>query len=167
MCDQYVQLLLGEQLRLLGYITALLGDPEAAENVLQETNLVLWRKSDQFQMGTSFSAWAHKVAYWQVQAYVRDKCRDRHVFSEKLISQLEGPCVSTVSETARRVALRHCLKTASKDNLQLLRARYEDDLPIAALADRFGKKLSAVKVRLMRIRQALQKCIEEHLAGTT
>lgn len=75
--EAFVQLLTAEQLRLLHYIAKLLGDPNEAQNVLQETNLVLWRKSGEFQAGTNFSAWAHNVAYWQVRAFVRDRQRDR------------------------------------------------------------------------------------------
>jgi RNA polymerase sigma-70 factor, ECF subfamily len=162
--EAFVQHLVGEQVRLLNYITVLLADPHAANNVLQETNLVLWRKASEFELGTSFSAWAQKVAYWQVQAYVRDKVRDRHVFSEELIDQLANHDYQESEETETRVALRHCLKNASKPNIELLRSRYEDGMSIAALAASVGKTTSAIKVRLMRIRQALQKCIERSLA---
>ncbi|WP_425397307.1 sigma-70 family RNA polymerase sigma factor [Aeoliella sp.] len=162
--EQFVQLLVGEQLSLINYITMLLADPHAANNVLQETNLVLWRKAKEFQLGTSFSAWAQKVAYWQVQAYVRNRVRDRHVFSKELIDQLANRANDEPDDTAVHVTLRHCLKNTSKTNLDLLRRRYEDGLSIAALAKRTGKSISAVKVRLMRIRQALLQCIEQNMS---
>lgn len=162
--EAFVQLLTAEQFRLLQYIAMLLGDPHAANNVLQETNLVLWRKSGEFQPGTSFSAWARQVAYWQVQAYVRDRRRDRHVFSEQLIDQLANRDYETIDEAENRIALRHCLKQVSNSNLQLLRQRYEQGLSIASLAQRLGRTQSAVKVGLMRIRRALLKCIEKQLA---
>lgn len=162
--ETFVQLLVSEQLRLLNYINMLLADPHAANNVLQETNLVLWRKADEFEPGTSFSAWAQKVACWQVRAYVRDKSRDRHVFSKELIDQLANRPDYEQDETAVHVTLRHCLKNTSKQNLELLRRRYEEGLSLAALAKRSGKSLSAVKVRLMRIRQALLRCIQQHMS---
>lgn len=165
--EPFVQLLVGEQLSLLNYITLLLADPDAANNVLQETNLVLWRKSQDFTMGTNFTAWARKVAYWQVQAYIRDRTRDRHCFTPELVDQLAAQRSPERDETETQVALRHCLKGVSKENLEFLRLRYEDDLTIVAMAERLGKKLSAVKVRLLRIRQALQECVKENLTEPT
>lgn len=162
--EAFVQLLVSEQLRLLNYINVLLADPHAANNVLQETNLVLWRKAHEFQPGTSFSAWAQKVACWQVRAYVRDKSRDRHVFSKELIDQLANRADDPQDDAAVHVTLRHCLKHISKPNLELLRRRYEEGLPLATLAKRSGKSLSAVKVRLMRVRQALLRCIQQHMS---
>lgn len=162
--ERFVQLLTSIQLKLLHYIAMLLGDPNEAANVLQETNLVLWRKAEDFKMGTNFSAWAHQVAYWQVQAYVRDRKRDRHVFDEALIGQLANHEPEMTVEPEVRVALRHCLSQVSARNRDMLRQRYEGGQSIATLADRLGKTPSAVKVGLMRVRKALLKCIQHKLA---
>ena len=162
--EQFVQHLTAIQLKLLNYIAMLLGDPHAAANVLQETNLVLWRKAKEFEPGSNFSAWAHQVAYWQVQAYVRDRGRDRHVFDEALIEQLADRESEADVEIEARVALRHCLSQISPRNLDMLRRRYEAGLSIANLAVQLGKSPSAVKVGLMRIRKTLLECIQKKLA---
>lgn len=164
--ERFIQWLTDEQLRLLSYISMLLGDPHAARNVLQETNLVIWRKAADFEPGTNFGAWARKIAFWQVQAFVRDQRRDRHVFSEELLTQLASQSESSLiaeEEATPRIALRHCLSTLSRPNLELLRDRYENDMPIAALAKQAGKTPSAIKVGLMRLRRALLKCIQKEL----
>ncbi len=44
----------------------LLANRQQAQDVMQETNLVLWCTADQFQPGTNFAAWMMKVAYYQV-----------------------------------------------------------------------------------------------------
>ncbi|TWT85893.1 RNA polymerase sigma factor [Posidoniimonas polymericola] len=163
--EAFIQLLTAEQFRLRRYITVLLGDPDAASNVLQETNVAIWRKSQTFEPGTNFRAWSRKVAYWQVQAYVRDQGRDRLVFTEKLVEQLTNrEEAQDPREAEVRLALRHCLASVSKKNRDMLRMRYEDGMPVAKLADSIGKSPSAVKVGLMRIRRALQGCIERQVA---
>jgi RNA polymerase sigma-70 factor (ECF subfamily) len=164
--EQFVRWLTDEQVSLQNYISMLLGDAHAARNVLQETNMVAWRKASEFTPGTSFSAWARKIAFWQVQAYVRDQRRDRHVFfSDELISQLANQHASRLDDedTEPRIALRHCLSHLSRPQLDLLRQRYEEDASIAVLARRTGKTPSAIKVGLMRLRRALLKCIEKEL----
>lgn len=162
--EEFVALLSEEQFPLLRYITMLLGDFHAARNVLQETNLVLWRKSGEYQPGTNFPAWARKVAYWQVQAYVRDQRRDRHVFSEELIGQLAEREEGASYEVEKRVALRDCLKQVRGDQLELLRRRYEDGLPTIQIAERLQRTDTAVRSSLMRIRRALLKCVTERMA---
>lgn len=162
--EEFVQLLTSEQFRLHRYIYVLLGNTEAASNVLQDTNVALWRKADSFEMGTNFSAWARKVAYWEVQAYLRDRGRDRHVFGEKLVEQLAGlEEEEDPQELEVRVALRHCLQGVSKSNRELLRMRYEEGLTVSRLADEVGRTQSAVKVGLMRIRRALSDCIQRQM----
>jgi len=44
--------------------------------VLQETNLVLWRKADEFNEEMSFVTWACAIAKFQVKAQRRDMQRD-------------------------------------------------------------------------------------------
>ncbi|MCO6042827.1 sigma-70 family RNA polymerase sigma factor [Aeoliella sp. ICT_H6.2] len=163
--ERFIQLLTDEQPKLLNYIAMLLGDPHSARNVLQDTNLVIWRKSADFEMGTSFSAWTRKIAFWQVQAYVRDQKRDRHVFSDELLAQLAGQEDEFVldEEDTRRIALRHCLPQLSRSHLDLIRQRYEEDTPIAVLAKRSGKSAPAIRMGLMRLRRVLLRCIQKEL----
>ena len=66
--DEFIVHLTACQNRLYAYVFSLLPDRERRRDVLQETNLVLWRKSDQFMAGTDFGAWACKVAYFEVLA---------------------------------------------------------------------------------------------------
>ena len=162
--EQFVSLLTAEQLALHRYIFTLLGDHDAASNVLQETNLVLGRKIDEFQFGTSFGAWASKVAYFQTLAYIRDAKRDRHVFGEALVEQLAARPVLDVDASEARIALRHCLRELSEKNFELIQQRYNCDLEIEALAERLGKRPGAVKVQLHRIRRSLLECIQKRLA---
>jgi len=87
--EQIVQQIATCQDRLFAYILTLVPHRDVARDVLQETNLVLWRRREEFAAGTSFAAWASKIAFFQVFAYRRDKGRDRHVFlSEELMAQL-------------------------------------------------------------------------------
>ena len=162
--DEFVRLLTGEQTSLFGYVATLLGDVNDASNVLQQTNMVLWRKADEFTPGTSFHAWARKVAYFQTLAYLRDLKRDKLVFDEELVQQLAAR-PSLDDEDERRIALRHCLGTLSESSLDLLQQRYAPGKSIRDIAELRNKKEGAVKMALLRIRQALVQCIENQLQG--
>ena len=164
--EEFVSLLTAEQLPLHRYITTLLGDADAASNVLQETNIVLWRKMSDFRPGTSFGAWSHKVAYWQTLAYLRDRKRDKHVFSEELVQQIASRPVLEKELDETRIALRHCLAKLSQQHLDLIKQRYNGSEKLESMAGKLGIKQNALKVRLHRIRRALQECILKQTAAS-
>lgn len=159
--EEFVQLLTGAQIGLLRYIATLLGNPNDAQDVLQATNMVLWRKADEFRPGTSFRAWSERVAYFQTRAYIRDRGRDRHVFSEEMMERVAARPTEAIDD--RQIALRHCLARLDLRQRNLLRQRYGDGVPVRSLAEEHGKGISAMKVGLLRIRRTLLECIRRKL----
>ncbi len=89
--EYFVQQITEHQDRMYGYIFSLLGDHSRASDVLQESNLVLWRKKAQFETGQPFLPWALAIAKFQVLAHVRDRARDRCVLDPKLVEQMAQP----------------------------------------------------------------------------
>ena len=70
---EFVYLLTDWQNRLFGYLVTLLGNVHDAHDVLQETNLLLWHKMDDFEPDSEFGAWARECAYFQALAFLRDR----------------------------------------------------------------------------------------------
>ena len=52
--------------RIFAYIHALVPNWADAEEVLQETGIVLWEKFHQFDRGSDFGRWACSVAHFEV-----------------------------------------------------------------------------------------------------
>ena len=73
----FVQMMIGCQSRLYAFIMSLVHNGEHAADILQQTNLVMWEKSDEFEMGTNFSAWTFQIARYQVMAFRQRQRRDR------------------------------------------------------------------------------------------
>lgn len=163
--ERFVQLLTGCQPRLRAYIAMLLGDPAAADDVLQETNLVLWKKAAEFAAGSDFGAWACTVARFQVLAYLRDARRDRLVFDESLVEVLVGDAEAESIDIERQLAaLRQCLEKLSGARRELIRGRYTLDQSIQQLAAATGQTAGSVAMNLSRARKALFDCIRNRLA---
>lgn len=164
--EQFVQQLAESQNRLYGYVYSLLGDHSAAADVLQETNLVLWRKLDEFNASKPFLPWAFAIARFQVLACIRDRKRDRLLLDAELAEALAGAVEQQASRLPEtRTALRTCLGTLSDGNRALIEQRYFEGKSIAELCESLGRKASAVKVSLLRVRRALAECVERRLAS--
>ena len=162
--ERFIQCLTDHQNRLFVYLVSLLGDVHEARNVLQETNLELWRRSPDFVEGSDFGAWARKVAYFKVLAFLRDRKRDRHLFDGALLDQIAQRPQPAEDDEALLVALRHCLAALPDRLRSLISRRYGSGLSIRDLAREVGKSEAALKVALSRTRKQLMHCIERRLA---
>ena len=86
--QKFVVQLTEHQNRVYGYIFSMLGDHTVAADVLQETNLVLWRRSAEWIPDAPFLPWAFTVARFQVLAHVRDRKRERCLLDIELVEAL-------------------------------------------------------------------------------
>lgn len=153
---------------LFSYLFTLVGDLHDSRDVLQETNLVLWRKMADFEPGSNFGAWAKRCAYYEALKFRRTRQRDRHLFGDDLIALLVDEHESTGhDEEERRLALRDCLSQLPEQQRQIIDRRYRAEVSVRQLAEEFGKKESAIKMVMKRIREALQVCIESKLREAT
>jgi RNA polymerase sigma-70 factor (ECF subfamily) len=163
--EQFIRCLTDHQSRLFAYLVSLLGDIHEARNVLQETNLELWRKSSDFVVGTDFAAWSRRIAHFKVLAFLRDKKRDRLLFDEALLNQIAHRPQPAEDDETLRIALRRCLAALPDGLRSLIGRRYSSGLSIREIAQRVGKSEAATKVALSRARKQLMHCIERRLAA--
>jgi len=136
-----------------------------AEDVLQEVNLVIWRRADEYQHGTDFGAWVFKIASFQIMALRQKLVRDRLQFSDELLAQIannEFPSIRAID--LRREALQHCLEKLEKGELELVRLRYECGDDVASLAGMLGRSAKAIYRSLAKIHGLLMNCVQHRLA---
>ena len=87
-----VALLTRHQRQIFSYIYVLVPKRADAEDLLQETSLVICEKFNEFKEGTDFVAWACQIAYWRVR-YSRQKfARSKVLFDQEVVDVLAGNC---------------------------------------------------------------------------
>lgn len=157
--------MIASQRRLFAYILTLLPDPNDASDVLQQTNMALWRDSSRFVEGTNFIAWALRTAYFKVLEHRQKMERNRRRFSEALLENLaeESQNYAADQEDERLAAMRHCLETLPVQQQELLQRRYGRGESVRALAASKGQAANALATALFRIRRALWNCIQIRL----
>ncbi|EMI41471.1 RNA polymerase sigma-70 ECF-like, Rhodopirellula baltica [Rhodopirellula sp. SWK7] len=162
--EQFVQHLTEHQPRLYGYVYSLLGNHSRASDVVQETNLVLWRKIDEYDPAKPFSSWAFGIARYQVLSSIRDQGRERVLIDSELAEQLSGILEVEMDRLDEyRTPLRHCLARLDEEHRALIHQRYFREQSIADIAAALGRTSGAVKVALTRVRQKLFRCVSEQL----
>lgn len=162
--DVVVTQLTAHQSELLVYIQSLMPGDTGANDVLQRSNLVIWKKRGQFKKGSDFRAWAFSVAYWEVKAYRKECVRKSWlVVDDSLVDQLTRTMSETVDENPMhelRTDLELCMQKLEDSDRELVTHRYFSDKPLKDYAAEVGRPVTSVKMSLCRIRAALKRCIE-------
>jgi len=157
--------LMAHQRRLYQYIHLLLPRQQDAEDAMQNTLLVLWKKFDQFEQGTSFYAWASRTAYLEVLNFRRRNKRLVNVLDDGVFEQISADVAAREDLLeARRDAMLDCADKLPPLDRELLNLRYAPGATVKDVALRLGRPANSVSKSLGRIRQSLWDCINETLA---
>lgn len=162
----FEDLLLAQQQPLLNYIKSLVQNHHEAEDVLQKTNLILWRKQGRFEAGSNFRAWAFTIARLEALNQIRRRSRDPLVFSDHDFLQMPataGPCPADDGKADTLKALQACLRRLPDRDRELLLTRYGSDRTLGEYAKNLNRSPGTLKARLFKIREVLRKGIEERL----
>lgn len=162
--ENFIQLLTESQNRLYGYIYTMIGDHSRAKDVLQETNLVLWRKYDELEEVENFKAWSFTVCKFQVMAYLRDKKRDRLLLDPELADMISETAEKENSLMSQaQPQLRKCIAELPEQNRSMIEMKYFKRMMMQDIAETLKRSLTAVKVSIHRTRKVLQDCIRSKI----
>jgi RNA polymerase sigma-70 factor (ECF subfamily) len=165
--DQFVEQLVRSQDRIYAYVVTLLPNRSDAEEVFQQTSLVLWKKWQQFEPSRDFVRWACGMAHHEVQNFVRKQanrrciCLNDHVMATVAEARLEVPDLLD----ARRRALRLCLQRLQQGRRELLERCYAGKDSIKIVAAELGQTPNALYMTLKRLRRTLFECINRTLSA--
>lgn len=153
------------------YVHALVRDHASAQDVLQETALVIFRRFAEYDDTRPFAAWALGIARYQVLGLRRDLMRSPVVFDDQVLAIFTDTWAELApQESDHAELLRPCLDLLSAHARRLVQMRYFEDLNASEIAQRLGLTAAAVRMALQRIRQQLRACVERQLQtkrGTT
>lgn len=131
------------------------------DDIAQSTFLYIYQNIDQFQPGTNFKAWIRTITIYRTKAFLEERKREyrnrnlllKHYLVERT---LQLPHNEKESRVKRLV---QCLQRLSQQAQVLIQKRYEG-VPLAEIARDWGNTVPAIKMKLLRIRNQLRKCVE-------
>jgi RNA polymerase sigma-70 factor (ECF subfamily) len=153
--------------QLFGFIYSQMRDYDDADDVFQQTSLILWRKYEQFDASRSFVGWAFGVARFEVAKFQRGRRRHRHFLSEEVCSLLVDIHEEFDHERLeeQRIALADCLKKLRPPDRELLLVCYGASTRIPEVARDRGRSPQSLYNTLRRIRRTLCECVLRTLRG--
>lgn len=165
--EEFVRLFGLNQGRVFGYIVTLLPCWADAEDVLQLTSIVLWKKFDQFDKSADFVRWACGIAYREVLRYLKQQNRRRQIFGEVMLEKIARARIDRGDLLEkRRLAMDDCVAQLSRNDREIIEHYYFHGKKTAAdVASELGRPTNTVFKALTRIRETLHRCIDEAVSS--
>jgi RNA polymerase sigma-70 factor, ECF subfamily len=164
--DQFMDLLMANQGRIFGYIYAAVRNLDDAEELYQQTSIVLWSKFSSYQSGSDFARWAFQAAKYEILHFQRNRRRTAICFSDQALTNLAE--VQTSGDNEVRVfeqeILAECVDELSPDDQRLVQLCYGHQHSIKQVANRLQRSAQTLYNSLSRIRHALLDCVHLKLA---
>lgn len=162
--EEFVSLLAEHSQEIYVYIFRLTLNRNDADDVFQETNLVLWRKFDTFSPGTNFKSWAYRIAANQVLAWSKRVKRERLTFSTVFMETIARNMDDENFRLNERVRIfSECMDLLLERHRNLISMRYDKQLDVRDIASKKQKSVDAVYHALNRIRRKLIDCVNRKL----
>lgn len=162
----FVQLFTRSQRRIYLFILSQVQSPAQAEEILQETNVIVLAKHGQFQPGTNFLAWACQIANYEILKFRTRRRREKLIFNDDVLQLVAAEALARSDELeSRRTALMECLGKLRPRDRELIQTRYAPGHTGKEVAADLGRPPNSVYQSLGRIRRTLWECIQRRLAA--
>ncbi len=146
------------------FIRSLLPTTTDADEVLQQTAMVIWKKFDQYDPDTHFMKWACVIARFESLAYRRKMARDRLVFREDILDLMAEEGMEEIdTRKAEHEALEFCLAAMPEKQRNFLTLAYTPGVKVKELAEEAGSSAASFYMRLKRLRHQVMECVESKI----
>lgn len=163
--DEFVRLLSKHSSALYGYILALTANLHDAEDVFQETNVVLLRKWQEFEFGSDFLAWSCTIARYKTLTHFSRYRRERAPDAELIEALSEKALEAARAADHRRDALLECIEKLNSQETRLIQSRYYLKCSVKEIAEKMGVPSARIYRSLTAIHRNLHECVRRNLGG--
>jgi RNA polymerase sigma-70 factor (ECF subfamily) len=145
-----------------GYLVQVLRDQDAAEDVQQQVMLELWQRRGQYRPErASLATWSMTIARSRAIDHLRRSVpeprdpQEDAIWRERVTAE-----ESLADELAEQWRIAHLLTRLPREEAQLLRMRFHEELSQSEIAQRTGMALGTVKMRMVSGLTKLRELIE-------
>lgn len=159
--SEFVRLWTRHQGEVERYVFMMVPRPADAAEVVQEVSVALWNKWDKYDQTRPFAPWAIRFAYHEVLRWRQKQAREKLVFSDSLLDQLNSVHESEAPfAEARKEALKSCLGKLTRQQRKWVDLRYGKHGAVNEEAKRTGMSRHKLYYALEKIRTQLLDCVD-------
>lgn len=168
--SEFIKFFEADKKRLYAYIYAYVMDHSAAEDIFQETSMVLWREFHCFDHQSNFSKWSNGIAFNRIRDYRYAKKKYVLGLSDDFLQEFNN--LLTVKEQEVQEAtpnkwlkLQDCSKQLPEPMLRIYNYFYVQNLKAQQVAENTGRSIYAIRKAVHKLRKKLFDCVENNQHG--
>lgn len=164
--EAFARLVAMHQKSVRACVAVRVNTPHDADDIAQEVFLIAHRKLGELSADEPLGPWLRTVAFFLLKNHQR-KIQRSPISAVEHIAELADQALVEEGhddrDEARMAAMQHCLGKLDGTAREMVRLRYEEDLPLAEIGARLNRKHSALTMALHRLRLSLRDCVEQRL----
>ena len=145
--------------RLLYYLHRIVGESQAALDLLQDIWLTVYQRLSGLHSPETFRVWLYRITHDRAVTIVRRQRREHDVLVQLAEEQEETWDEPSMFEAAELVHL--ALGRLSVLHREVLTLRFLEDLPVEQIAVVIGCPLATARSRIFHAKRAMRVLIEE------
>lgn len=165
--DLILKTVMRDRPRLHGYAWVVVGDPDLADDVLQEVSLLALEKKEDIHDEPHLQGWLRETIRRRGMALRREQFRHAPQLGPDVLEMLVqvDTAVFNESHAEQMKALRHCIDLLGDKAQQTLSLRYGKGLKPAQIAEQTQRPVRTVYQTITRTHTSLRQCILQRLAA--
>lgn len=149
------------QLQLRALVALSIADRDDRLDVVQEAFVDAWRGLAGFDPWREFGPWLRTVCRNRVRQFLRQRIpRRRRELAVVDAALLAAPPADDGAADERIATLRRCVEALAPEQRSLLQRRYVDGEPVQRIAGTVNKSPNAVSMILLRLKEAVLRCMD-------
>jgi RNA polymerase sigma-70 factor, ECF subfamily len=144
---------------LLAYSRAICGDFHAAEDVVQETALVAFRRLNRLFPEVDFGTWLRGIA--KRQAFAARRQQTKLTLLDEALELAYAD--AEPANDREHDALSNCMSRLGDRVGRIVHQHYREGMALAEVAEGLNMSVGAVKVAMHRARMQLKDCVRQYL----
>jgi RNA polymerase sigma-70 factor (ECF subfamily) len=148
------------QLRVYRFVLRLVGNPTAAEDLISEVFLDVWRQADRFEGRSAVSTWLLAIARFKALSSMRR--RPHEELDDEKVGAIEDTSDDpelSVQKKDKGAALRKCLQALSPEHREVIDLVYYHEKSVEEVAAIAGIPEATVKTRMFYARKKLSELL--------
>ncbi len=164
--ERFTALLMANQRRIYGYILSLVPNPSDADDILQETALIMCKKFSEYKADTSFHSWAIKISYFTIVNFNRKKQRRSVKLRDDIFRMIANAQQEIHSDnySERADSLKSCTEALKPKDREIIDLHFNKGLKVVDIAQQVGRSADTLYKSISRIIIILRQCIQKKLS---
>jgi RNA polymerase sigma-70 factor (ECF subfamily) len=161
---RFLTLLMRYQTRIHTYILYQVPNRSDAEDILQDTIVVMLNKFSEYKGGTNFLAWGITIARYKIMSFKQKNRNSKLIFDDSMMELFEQETTANMDSLQEEAdALRQCIRKLPPRHKRYLRLRYEQSLSYREIGRQIAISMQAVYKTMTRIHITLLNCVRLNL----